>query len=114
MNTCTEKYLGEARVVTGDKAVVFPCSVFTQQKTEDDISTQQKNKDDISAKYCYKYISTGSAGQVATVIDSCKLDINSGRVCIEKRFNNRETIPVLDYEIHKIKFIPPFPSTQLI
>ena len=68
-----EKYLGEARVVTGDKAVVFACTVYTHSQTADN-----KNEYDTKSLYCYKYISTGSGGQVATVINTCKPDSNSG------------------------------------
>ena len=52
------QYVGEERVVPGDKAVLFPCSLF--------------NTTTLDYSFCFHYISTSDSGQVSLVTDSCK------------------------------------------
>ena len=50
------QYIAEQRVIPGDKAVLFPCSLFNQSE---------------GFTPCFHYISTAQSGKVALVTDSC-------------------------------------------
>ena len=50
-------YIGEQRVIKGDTAVVFPCSMF--------------NVSSLSDVFCFHYVSTSSQGSVHTVQKKC-------------------------------------------
>ena len=51
------RYLGEQRVVPGDKAVLFPCA--------------QLNTTHDGFDFCFHYVSSSDTGQVSLVTDSC-------------------------------------------
>ena len=50
-------YLGEQRVIPGDKAVIFPCSAFNRTSSGD--------------QFCFSYVSTAMDGTVATLRTVC-------------------------------------------
>ena len=50
-------YIGEQRVIPGDKAVIFPCSAFNKSSSGD--------------RFCFSYISTSMAGLVNTLRTEC-------------------------------------------
>ena len=57
------QYIGEQRVVPGDKAVLFPCSLFNRT---------------VGFTFCFHYISTAETGKVSLVTDSCS-QLKEGR-----------------------------------
>ena len=59
-----QNYIGEQRVVKGDTAVVFPCSMF--------------NVSAVSDVFCFHYVSTSSIGSVHTVQSRCLGGRDSG------------------------------------
>ena len=61
------QYIGEQRVVPGDKAVLFPCSLFNQTQ---------------GFLPCFHYISTAHAGKVALVTDTCSKTDEGKNACI--------------------------------
>ena len=50
-------YIGEQRVIPGDKAVIFPCSVFNKTSSGD--------------RFCFSYVSTAVDGAVAVLRTEC-------------------------------------------
>ena len=50
-------YIGEQRVIPGDKAVIFPCSVFNKTSSGD--------------RFCFSYVSTAADGAVAVLKTQC-------------------------------------------
>jgi hypothetical protein len=50
-------YIGEQRVIPGDKAVIFPCSAFNNTISGD--------------QFCFSYVSTAVDGSVATIRTAC-------------------------------------------
>ena len=50
-------YIGEQRVIPGDKAVIFPCSVFNKTSSGD--------------RFCFSYVSTAVDGAVAVLRTDC-------------------------------------------
>ena len=51
------KYIGEQRVIPGDKAVIFPCSAFNKTSSDD--------------MFCFSYVSTAGDGSVSTLLTTC-------------------------------------------
>ena len=58
-------YLGEQRVIPGDKAVIFPCSAFNKSSEED--------------RFCFSYVSTARDGAVNTLKSLCLPYVDKGR-----------------------------------
>ena len=58
-------YIGEQRVIKGDTAVVFPCSMFNVSSASD--------------VFCFHYVSTSSQGAVHTVQTRCVGAQDKGR-----------------------------------
>ena len=58
-------YIGEQRVIKGDTAVVFPCSMFNSSSASD--------------VFCFHYVSTSSQGSVHTVRTRCVGAEDKGR-----------------------------------
>ena len=50
-------YIGEQRVIPGDKAVIFPCSSFNKTTSGD--------------MFCFYYVSTAVDGSVSTLRNAC-------------------------------------------
>ena len=77
----------------GDKAVVFPCQIYTDTQSLD------------TAALCYRYISTGNTGQVATVLDTCSMDNNKGKSSFSHRTETLKDQKLLETSLH---FFPTF------